>query len=294
MAEKRVKVLNEAHGQSWSLYHADCVDFARQMPENSVDLAVYSPPFGDLFVYSDSVADMGNSSSHGEFFTHYKFIAEQLLRVVKPGRLCAVHCSDLPIRKWVEGHIALAPFSDDLSACHRDLGWLLHCRVTIERDPVVEMQRTKALGLLYKQIQKDSSMSRVGMADYVLVFRKPGENKTPIEHRPDDFPLDQWQRWANPVWREIDQTNTLNERVARDEADERHLCPLQLDLIERVVTLWSNPGEVVFSPFAGIGSEGAGACKLGRKFIGVELKESYWRTACRYLDDNERQGVLFG
>lgn len=283
-----IRCLDEAHGEGWSLYNGDCVEITRQMPDNCIDFGLWSPPFGDLFIYSESEADMGNSSSEGEFFEHYSYIIRELLRITKPGRLCAVHCSDLPIRKWIEGHVALAPFSDQVSACHREAGWLLHCRVTIWRDPVVEMQRTKALGLLYKQIQKDSAMSRVGMADYLLVFRKPGDNAAPIEHRPRDFPLDRWQKWASPVWMEIDQTNTLNARVARDDADERHLCPLQLDLIARALTLWSNPGETVLDPFAGIGSTGVEAIKQGRRFVGTELKPSYFKTAARYLDEQER------
>lgn len=292
-----VKCLNEAHGDNWSLYHADSIDLCSQLPDESIGFAIYSPPFGDLFIYSDSVADMGNSSSGGEFFGHYRFLVDQLMRILKPGRLVAVHCSDLPTRKWVDGEIGLSPFSDQLSDCHRAAGFILHSRITVWRDPVVEMQRTKALGLLYKQLKKDSAMSRVGMADYVLVFRKPGENKERIGHTPDGFPVDKWQQWASPVWMDIDQTDVLNVRMAREVQDERHLCPLQLDLIERAVTLWSNPNDVVLSPFAGIGSEGFVSIKLGRRFLGVELKESYFRQASKYLEEQERTlsfGDLFG
>lgn len=277
--------LGEHHGEGFSAYHGDCVEIMKQMPDNSVDFSVFSPPFGSLFTYSDSVCDMGNSANDGEFFDHYRFCAEQLFRIIRPGRLVAVHCSDLPLRKWIDGEIGLNPFSDDLTAIHRKIGWLLHSRVTIWRDPVVEMQRTKALGLLYKQLQKDSAMSRMGMADYLLAFRKPGKNMAPIEHRPANFPVDLWQKWASPVWMEINQTNTLNARMAKDAGDERHLCPLQLDLIERAITLWSNPDEVVMSPFMGIGSEGYQAIRMGRKFVGAELKESYFKHACRYLGD---------
>ena len=284
-----VKCLNEEHGELWSMYHADAIDFCRQMPNESVSFSVYSPPFGSLFTYSSSIADMGNSTSDGEFFTHYRFLADELLRILKPGRLIAVHCSDLPTRKWVDGEIGLSPFSDQLSACHRKAGFILHSRVTVWRDPVVEMQRTKALGLLYKQLKKDSAMSRVGMADYVLLFRKPGENAEPIGHKPEEFPVELWQQWASPVWMDIDQTNVLNGRAAREAQDERHICPLQLDLIERAVTLWSNPGDTVLSPFAGIGSEGVVSVKLGRRFIGVELKESYFRQSARYLAEQERE-----
>lgn len=282
-----VKCLAEASGDSWQLFHGDCVDVIRQLPDNCMDFSIYSPPFGSLFTYSDSVADMGNSSCDGEFFTHYGFLVEQLIRVIKPGRLVAVHCSDLPTRKWVDGQIGLSPFSDMLSACHVKAGFILHSRITVWRDPVVEMQRTKALGLLYKQIQKDSSMSRVGMADYVLLFRKPGDNAAPICHKPADFPVDLWQKWASPVWSDIDQTDVLNVRMARDDRDERHLCPLQLGLIERALILWSNPGDVVFSPFGGIASEGFAALKCKRRFLGVELKDAYFRQGAKYLAQQE-------
>lgn len=283
--------LDELHGENWSLYNGDAIDICRQLPDESIGFSVYSPPFGDLFIYSDSIADMGNSSCNGEFFEHYQFLVDHLMRIIKPGRLVAVHCSDLPTRKWVDGEIGMSPFSDAISKCHMDAGFILHSRVTIWRDPVVEMQRTKALGLLYKQLKKDSAMSRMGMADYVLVFRKPGINAEPVEHRPADFPVTRWQQWASPVWMDIDQTNVLNGRMAREQRDERHICPLQLDLIERAVMLWSNPGDTVLSPFAGIGSEGVVSTKIGRKFIGVELKESYFRQAGRYLADHERENA---
>lgn len=277
----------------WIAYHGDCIEVLSDLANESIDFTIYSPPFGDLFVYSDDVADIGNCASDEEFFEHYGYVARELFRVTKPGRIVAVHCSDLPQRKWIEGAIGLKPFSDQLSACHRDVGWILHCRVTVWRDPVVEMQRTKALGLLYKQLRKDSVMSRVGMADYVLVFRKPGENTAPIEHRPETFPLEQWQQWASPIWTEIDQTNVLSGRQAREQRDERHVCPLQLDIIERAVTLWSNPGELVLSPFMGIGSEGYVALRSGRRFVGIELKKSYWQQAVAELQAISAQDQLF-
>jgi len=283
-----VQVLNEAHGDNWALYQADCVDFCSQIDAASVGFSVFSPPFGDLFVYSDSEADMGNSATKEEFANHYRYMAAELLRVTKPGRLCAVHCSDLPIRKWKDGYVGLQPFSDDLCQIHTDAGWYYQSRITIWRDPVVEMQRTKALGLLFKQLKKDSAMSRVGMADYVLLFRAPGENAEPIRQT---MPVELWQKWASPVWMEINQTNTLNARVGKGDKDEKHLCPLQLDLIERAVTLWSNQGDVVLSPFAGIGSEGVVSIKLGRKFVGVELKESYFNVAARYLAETEAENA---
>lgn len=285
-----LKCLGEAHGKSWSAYHADCVDLVRQLPDGIVDFSVYSPPFGSLFVYSDSVADMGNSTDD-EFMTHYKFLIAEKLRVTKPGRLTAVHCSDLPMRKWIDGDVGIKDFPGDIIRAHQAAGWIYHSRVTIWRDPVVEMTRTKALGLLYKQLRKDSAMSRQGMADYVLVFRAPGENPAPITHTTEGFPLERWQHWASPVWMDIQQSNTLNVQMAREHNDERHICPLQLDLIERCLRLWSRPGETVLSPFMGIGSEGVVAVRCKRRFIGVELKQSYFRQAAKYLSDAEAEAV---
>ncbi len=289
-----ITCLNETHGDNFSAYHGDCCDVVAQLPDASVGFSVYSPPFGDLFVYSDSEADMGNSSSDGQFFDHYKFLIKEMARVTKPGRLSAVHCSDLPFRKWKDGKLGIKDFSGDIIRAHEEYGWTLHCRVTIWKCPVVEMTRTKALGLLYKQLQKDSTKSRTGMADYLLVFRNAGENVDPVGHKPEDFPVERWQQWASPVWMDIQQTNTLNVKMAKEAQDERHLCPLQLDLIERAVTMWSNPGDVVLSPFMGIGSEGYVSVKLKRKFIGVELKESYFRHAARNIANVEAQaGSLF-
>lgn len=274
-------------------YNGDCVSVVEQLPDESVGFSIYSPPFQNIFVYSDSEADMGNCISDDEFNRHYAFLIKDILRLTKPGRLTAVHCSDLPSSKWKDGVIGLKDFPGDIVRLHQDAGWIFHARVCVWRDPVVEMTRTKALGLLYKQLKKDSTRSRTGLADYVLVFRKPGDNPEPVEQRPEHFPVSQWQKWASPVWMDINQTNTLNVRIAKDNADERHLCPLQLDLIERAITMWSNPGDVVLSPFMGIGSEGVTALKLKRKFIGIELKPSYFKHACRYLEAQERQEDLF-
>jgi len=226
---------------------------------------------------------MGNNATSDEFKFHYALMLEHLTRVIKPGRLAAVHCSDLPLTKWKDGLIGIKDFSGDLIRAHEAYGWTLHSRVTIWKDPVVEMTRTKALGLLHKQLLKDSTRSRQGMADYLLVFRAPGVNAEPVGHSAKDFPVEQWQRWASPVWMDIRQTNTLNVQQARDNADERHICPLQLDLIERCVLMWSNEGDTVLSPFAGIGSEGHCAVKLRRRFIGVELKRSYFDVARKNL-----------
>lgn len=281
--------LDARYGAAYAAYRGDCVDVVAQLPDASVGFSVYSPPFGDLFIYSDSEADMGNSSSDGEFFAHYQFLIEQMARVTMPGRLSAVHCSDLPFRKWKDGKLGIKDFSGDIIRAHEAFGWTLHSRVTVWKCPVVEMTRTKALGLLYKQLQKDSTKSRQGMADYVLVFRNAGENAEPVGHKPAEFPVTQWQQWASPVWMDINQTNTLNVKMAREAADEKHLCPLQLDLIERAVILWSNPGDTVLSPFMGIGSEGYVSLKLGRRFVGVELKESYFNASARNLAAVEAQ-----
>lgn len=285
------RCLNQSSGETYTAINGDCVDVVRQLPDKSVGFSVYSPPFGDLFIYSDSEADMGNSSSDGEFFDHYEFLIEEMARVMNPGRLVAVHCSDLPYRKWKDGKLGIKDFSGDIIRAHERHGFTLHSRVTIWKCPVVEMTRTKALGLLYKQLQKDSSKSRTGMPDYLLVFRAPGENEEPIGHTPNDFSVDQWQQWASPVWMDIQQTNTLNVRMAKENKDEKHLCPLQLDLIERALILWSNPGDVVLSPFMGIGSEGYMSIKHKRKFVGVELKEAYWKQACKNIASVEAQSA---
>jgi DNA modification methylase len=286
MVDRSVMVLDEAHGKDWSMYQADCVDFARQMPSSSVDYSVYSPPFASLYIYSDSVCDLGNCANDAEFMEQYRFLVREMHRVLRPGRVCSVHCKDLVNYKGRDGMAGLRDFPGAIIRLHIENGFAYHSRVTIWKDPVIEMQRTKAHGLLYKQLRADSTFSRQGMAEYVLTFRKwakDDEEVDPVTHTRDDFTLDQWQQWASPVWTDIRQTNVLNVRQARQQGDEKHICPLQLDLIERCVVLWSNPGETVFSPFAGIGSEGVVSLKLGRKFLGTELKTSYFADACGYL-----------
>ena len=290
---KLIKCMDSAFGNSFAAYNGDCIAVTEQMKDETIGFSIYSPPFTNIFVYSDSEADMGNCSTDEEFNQHYQYLVKEIYRLTKPGRLTAVHCSDLPSSKWKDGVIGLKDFPGDIVRTHQAEGWIFHSRVCVWRDPVVEMTRTKALGLLYKQLKKDSTRSRMGIADYVLVFRKPGDNADPVEQRPENFPVSQWQKWASPVWMDINQTNTLNVRMAKDGADEKHLCPLQLDLIERAVTMWSNPGDVVLSPFMGIGSEGVTSLKLKRKFVGIELKTSYFKHACRYLEASERQEDLF-
>ena len=287
-----VKCLGENHGISYSAYNGDCVAVLKQLPDNSICFSVYSPPFGSLFVYSESAADMGNSTDE-EFAEHYQYMVREKLRVTKPGRLTAVHCSDLPSTKWKDGVVGIKDFSGDIIRAHENAGWVYHGRRTIWKCPVVEMTRTKHVGLLYKQLQKDSSKSRGGMPDYLMTFIKPGDNLEPIVHTPENFPLKQWQEWASPVWNTVNQTNVLNVKSAKTAGDERHLCPLQLDVIERAEIMWSNVGDVVLSPFMGIGSEGVTSLKLRRRFIGIELKESYFKQACRYLKAQDGQDDMF-
>lgn len=278
--------------EGWTMHHGDCVRVARSMPDESVGLSVFSPPFADLFTYSDDPQDMGNCADLAEFMVHFDFLIAEIARVMMPGREVAVHCVDLLSTKWKHGKIEFQDFSGEIIRAFWKRGFLFHSRICIWKSPVTEMQRTKAHGLLYKTLKADSCDSRVGCADYLLVFRKPGENPIPVTKDPATFPVDLWQEYASPVWMTVDQGNVLNRDGARDEKDERHICPLQLDVIERTVALWSNPGELVYSPFAGIGSEGYQALKMGRKFVGSELKESYFEQACENLKTANSQLIL--
>lgn len=278
-----MNVLAQAEGNGWHLYHADCVDVLSSLPESSIDLSVYSPPFASLYTYSNSDRDMGNSATHAQFHEHFAFLMPEMLRVTKPGRNMCVHCFDIPKMKMRDGQIGLIDFPGELTRAAESAGWIWHSKVTIWKDPVTAMQRTKALGLLHKQLLKDSCMSRMGIPDYVLTFRRPGANPEPVSHSRDEFPVSLWQKWASPVWSDIDPSDTLQYRSARENEDEKHICPLQLEVIRRCVRLWSNPGDVVLSPFAGIGSEGYVALEEGRRFVGSELKGSYYEQACRNL-----------
>ena len=272
----------EVKTDNYHVINGDCVQESEKLLENSADLCVFSPPFAELYVYSDKPEDMGNVSDYKQFEQHFKHLIPQIKRVLKDGRICAVHCMDLPIQKGKEGFIGLRDFSGMLIDWFTEKGFIYHSKVTIWKNPVTEMQRTKALGLLHKTIKKDASMSRVGIPDYVLFFRNEGVNETPIQHQSDSadlpnyLPVDLWQKYASPVWMDVDYRRTLQYRSARDGNDEKHICPLQLDTIERIIHLYTNEGETVFSPFGGIGSEGFQAIKMNRKSISIELKESYF------------------
>lgn len=273
----------EACGPGWHLYLGDCVDVTRKLETESVGYTVFSPPFASLYTYSNSERDMGNCKSDEEFYTHFRFLVSEMLRVTKPGRLLSFHCMNLPLSKERDGVIGIRDFRGEMIRLFTEAGWIYHSEVCIWKDPVTAMQRTKALGLLHKTIRKDSAMSRQGIPDYLVTMRKPGVNPDPISHSKEEFPVDLWQRYASPVWFDINPSRTLQKSAAREEEDERHICPLQLDVIERAINLWSAAGDMVFSPFAGIGSEGHVAIKLGRQFVGSELKRSYFDVAEKNL-----------
>lgn len=294
-AENRIKELTKnteveiVSDSDWKIYHGDCVRVAKMIPNESIDFSVFSPPFADLFTYSDDLQDMGNCSDLSEFMQHFDFLIAEMKRILVPGREVAVHCVDLLSTKWKHGKIEFQDFSGEIIRAFRKHGFLNHSRITIWKSPVTEMQRTKAHGLLYKTLKTDSCDSRVGCPDYLLVFRKPGENPRPVTKNPNQFPVDLWQEVASPVWMTVDQGRVLNREGARDQNDERHICPLQLDVIDRAISLWTNPGDLVYSPFAGIGSEGYSAMNLNRKFVGSELKKSYFEQACGNLKNAKAQ-----
>jgi hypothetical protein len=278
-----VKVLNQAITEDFALYQGDCVEVLTALPTSSIHYSIFSPPFASLYVYSDSPRDLGNAANHDEFFRHFTFLIPELLRVTMPGRLLSFHCMNLPTSKARDGVIGLTDFRGELIRLFTAAGWIYHSEVVIWKDPVTAMQRTKALGLLHKQIKKNSCMSRQGIPDYLVTMRKPGDNPEPVTHTNETFPVSLWQRYASPIWMDIKPNETLQYRSAREERDERHICPLQLQVIQRGIELWTNPGDTVLSPFAGIGSEGYVALQAGRRFIGAELKESYWTQALKNL-----------
>lgn len=284
-----------ADGENWKLHLGDCVDLTQELNDDSLHYSIYSPPFASLYTYSNSDRDMGNCKDAESFMDHYGFMVKELYRATMPGRLTSFHCMNLPTSKVRDGVIGLRDFRGELIRLHEQHGWIFHSEVCIWKDPVTAMQRTKALGLLHKQIKKDSCMSRQGIADYLVTMRKPGDNPERVTHTNETFPVQLWQKFASPVWMDINPTETLQYRTARENNDERHICPLQLGVIRRGIELWSNPNDTVFSPFAGIGSEGYVAIEIGRKFLGVELKESYWKCAVNNLKAAEKiktDGVL--
>jgi DNA modification methylase len=318
-------VINQAFGKDWAFYQGDCVQVMPGIPDCSIDLIITSIPFSQLYIYSDSEADVGNAADKDEFFAHLAFVIRELLRITRPGRCCAVHVKDLPLFQNRDGVMGIDPFSDDTTAAFRREGWVLQSRVTVEKDPVIEMEKTNSHGLLYKNYRERAELLRVGLPDYVLIFQKPGDERDrrvlhdpndttyfgdnpPMPHEWLDLPtkgnghnnynLPVWQRYANPnwsdvvvplVWTDINQTEVLNYLVAKGDRDERHICPLQLDLIGRLIHWKSNPGDVVFDPFGGIGSTPYQALKMGRKGVGVELKPEYWKLGCKYIRLAETQ-----
>lgn len=333
MKEEMAKVVSEVHnsesemltvpyfgterGIDWEMHHGDCVHVAKMIPDDSIDFSIYSPPFSNLYIYSDSEFDMGNSFDDGEFMKHYGYLVEELYRITRPGRLTAIHCKDLPLYKGRDGSAGLRDFPGEIIKLYEAMGFTYHSRVTIWKDPVIEMQRTKNHGLLYKQLCKDSAASRQGMADYMIVLRKWGDETKwePVTRGGERFhdyigstkereaammlgrdgeelerlsSINVWQRYASPVWFDINQTNVLNKKYSKDIEEERHICPLQLDVIERSIELWSNPRDLVFSPFGGIGSEGYVAVKMDRRFIGAELKKGYFEEACKNMEEAEK------
>lgn len=274
-----MNVINQSIGEGYAAYHGDCVEVLAGIPDHTVDYSIFSPPFSSLYTYSNSTRDMGNSKSDAEFFHHFGFLIDQLARVMKPGHNVSFHCMLLPTSKERDGYIGLKDFRGDLIRAFQQRGFIFASEVVIWKDPVTAMQRTKALGLLHKTVRGNATMSRQGIPDYLITMRAPGDVVDRVSHDAEQYPVDKWQRVASPVWMDINPSDTLQYQSARDHDDERHICPLQLEVIRRGIDLWTNPGDVVLSPFMGIGSEGFVALEMKRKFIGVELKDSYFKQA---------------
>ena len=286
-------IIKQQSGENWNLYNGDCVEVVSGLPDSSIDYSIFSPPFASLYTYSNSPRDMGNCRTDAEFFEHFSFLVAELARVMKPGRNVSFHCMQLPTSKERDGYIGLKDFRGELIRCFQQHGFIYASEVVIWKDPVTAMQRTKALGLLHKTVRINASMCRQGIPDYLITMRAPGEVTDKVTHDPAQYPVDKWQKVASPIWMDIDPSDTLQYRSAREHDDERHICPLQLDVIRRGVDLWTNPGDIVLSPFAGIGSEGFVALEMGRRFIGAELKESYFNQAAQNLANASKQGDLF-
>ena len=324
-----MEILNQKIDDRYAVYNGDCVEVLKGITDNSIHYSIFSPPFASLYTYSNSDRDMGNSASDNEFYEHFKFLVSELYRVTMPGRLLSFHCMDLPMMKSRDGVIGLKDFPGELIRMFTEVGFIYHSKVTIWKDPLVEATRTKALGLLHKQICKDSSMCRQGLPDYLVTMRKPGENPELIAHpegfesyigedepggakierpQPDAEKYEKkekynevpvyshqvWRKYASPVWMDIRQSNTLNGKSAREEQDERHICPLQLDVIARGINLWTNENDIVLDPFAGIGSSNYVALKMGRRTIGVELKENYYKLALENVEKADMDYIIEG
>lgn len=295
-----MKVQNQAHGENWFLWCGDSTEVLKRIPDNSVHYSIFSPPFLSLYTYSNSERDLGNCRSDEEFMEQFSFILNELYRVLMPGRLLSQHVMQVPASKEKDGFIGIKDFRGDVIRACQKAGFIFHSEVCIYKSPVTQMQRTKALGLLHKQIKKDSSMSRMGLADYVVTFRKPGENPERVTHTNESYPVSKWQEVASPVWEyypspvwwDINQSDTLNGKLAREDSDERHICCLQLPVIERCVELWTNPNDIVLDPFNGIGSTGYQSLLMGRRYIGVELKESYFNLSVKNLQAAEEKKKL--
>ena len=284
-----MNVLNQASGDNYTVFHGDCVDVLKGIPDATIDYSIFSPPFASLYTYSNSPRDMGNVRNDAEFFEHFAFLIAELRRVMKPGHNVSFHCMLMPTSKERDGYIGLKDFRGDLIRAFQAHGFIYASEVCIWKDPVTSMQRTKALGLLHKTVRTNACMSRQGIPDYLVTMRAPGEMVDKVTHQPDQYPVDKWQKVASPVWMDIDPSDTLQYRSAREHDDERHICPLQLEVIRRGIDLWTNPGDVVLSPFTGIGSEGFVAVEMGRKFVGAELKQSYFEQAARNLASAEQE-----
>ena len=287
-----MKVLDQVTENRYAVYNGDSCEVVKAIPDNSIHYTIFSPPFASLYTYSNSDRDMGNSKGDDEFYNHFIYLAKELYRITMPGRLLSFHCMDLPLMKERDGVIGLKDFPSIIRQIFEDCGFIYHSKVTIWKNPVTEMQRTKALGLLHKQIRKDSAMNRQGIPDYIVTMRKPGDNPERVSHAHETFPVDVWQNYASPVWMDIRQSDTLQKKSAREDKDERHICPLQLEVIQRCIELWTNPGDIVLDPFAGIGSVPYVAVTMGRRGIGVELKGSYYKQARNNLEIAAKGDVM--
>lgn len=287
-----MNVLDQVIKNKYAIYNGDSCEITKEIPDNSIHYTLFSPPFASLYTYSNSDRDMGNSKGDDEFYEHFVFLAKELYRITMPGRLLSFHCMDLPLMKERDGVIGLKDFPSIIRQVFEDCGFIYHSKVTIWKNPVTEMQRTKALGLLHKQIRKDSTMNRQGIPDYIVTMRKPGDNPERVAHTHETFPVDVWQNYASPVWMDIRQSDTLQKKSARDDKDERHICPLQLEVIQRCIELWTNPNDIVLDPFGGIGSTAYVSLTLGRRAISSELKESYFKQMKGNVEEALNHGIM--